>query len=70
MSDRIRKMNADGTAQIGTDITTNYPATDYTIQTGWHVTNLLFSDGDKIYFVDTVNDAITVTSGTATQLMK
>lgn len=70
LSDRIRKMNADWSAQIGTDITTNYPAVTYQIVTGWHVTNLLFSKWDKIYFVDTVNDAITVTSGTATQLMK
>lgn len=72
LGDRLRRMNSDGSAQIGTDITTNYPGYSSALTPpilGWHVTNLLFSKNDKIYFVDTINNAITVTTSTATQLM-
>ena len=73
LADRIRPMNYDGSATAWADITTNYPTYSSILTRpviGWHVTNLLFSKDDKIYFLDTVNNAITVTASTATQLMK
>lgn len=63
LGDRIRPMNYDGSATAWSDITTNYPTYSWTRPVlGWHVTNLLFSKDDKIYFVDTVNNTITVTT--------
>lgn len=73
LSDRIRPMNYDGSDTAWSDITTNYPTYSSFLTRpviGWHVTNLLFSKDDKIYFLDTVNNTITVTASTATQLMK
>lgn len=54
----IKVTNSDGTT-VTTTVTTNYPNTSEEITAvGWHVTNLLFSKNNKIYYLDTVNNYI------------
>lgn len=50
---------------LTTTISTNYPSGE-TSAVWWHVTNLLFSKDNAIYFVDTVNNYINVTTLSAT----
>lgn len=62
----IQKVTYDWT-NVWTPITTNYPST-VTVDSkiGWHVTNLLFSAWDKIYFLDTINNYVNFTLITTT----
>lgn len=61
----IKKTNYDGSSVI-TTITSWYPTTNTQVTAiGWHITNLLFSKDNIIYYLDTATN----TCSTATTLM-
>ena len=53
-NNKCRKTDNSGT--LITDITTWYPTLSSYTYTYWHITNLLFSVGNTIRFIDTVNN--------------
>ena len=62
----IFKFNYDWSTQIGSTITSWYPPANVQVTAiGWHITNLLFSKDNIIYYLDTATN----TCSTATTLM-
>lgn len=62
----IQKMNYDGSATVGSAITSGYPTANVQVTAiGWHVSNLLFSKLNVVYYLNTT----TVACATAVTLM-